>query len=252
MLMRRISSRQFTYTATAIVLLLFLAFVLNTSRARKHVDLSRWLRVNSVKLGSYGRHSAFYPPATVFVDFQEDIPEEEDESMGDGLPFYALAESSSSTEAGPELEEEVSLKATLSLPPPAPPQSSLAPPSISSSPTDSTTPRKSKTTTLSLSTPRWKAAEVPDPSERYLAYAPHSGFHNQRIAFINALTLAKLLNRTLLVPPVILGDVVPWAQSANLRGMLEVAEKAPFRECETLGKNARETLEVSLFCDCLV
>jgi len=36
-----------------------------------------------------------------------------------------------------------------------------------------------------------------DSSEaRYLGYLPHSGYHNQRIAFQNALLLGKLLNRT--------------------------------------------------------
>lgn len=44
------------------------------------------------------------------------------------------------------------------------------------------------------------------PDGRFLAYLPHSGFHNQRIAFENALVLARLLNRTLLVPPIRLGD----------------------------------------------
>ena len=39
----------------------------------------------------------------------------------------------------------------------------------------------------------------------YLSYLPHSGFHNQRIAFENALLLAYLLRRTLLVPPIRLG-----------------------------------------------
>ena len=45
-----------------------------------------------------------------------------------------------------------------------------------------------------------------DPHEKYLAYLPHSGFHNQRIAFENALVLSGLLNRTLLVPPIRLGS----------------------------------------------
>ena len=44
-----------------------------------------------------------------------------------------------------------------------------------------------------------------DPDERFLAYLPHSGFHNQRIAFENALVLARFFNRTLLVPPIRLG-----------------------------------------------
>ncbi|KAF5385857.1 hypothetical protein D9615_002351 [Tricholomella constricta] len=45
-----------------------------------------------------------------------------------------------------------------------------------------------------------------DPDEKFLAYLPHSGFHNQRIAFENALVLARLLNRTLLTPPIQLGN----------------------------------------------
>ncbi|KAG0336647.1 hypothetical protein BG000_006365 [Podila horticola] len=49
-----------------------------------------------------------------------------------------------------------------------------------------------------------------DPNERYLAYLPHSGFHNQRITLENALLLAKYLNRTLLVPPVFLGPATEW------------------------------------------
>jgi len=49
-----------------------------------------------------------------------------------------------------------------------------------------------------------------DPKERYLAYLPHSGFHNQRITLENALLLAKYLDRTLLVPPVFLGPATEW------------------------------------------
>ena len=51
----------------------------------------------------------------------------------------------------------------------------------------------------------------PSHSEKYLAYLPHSGFHNQRIALENVLVLASLLNRILLLPPVRL--VVPLAYS---------------------------------------
>lgn len=46
---------------------------------------------------------------------------------------------------------------------------------------------------------------APGAGDRFLSYLPHSGFHNQRIAFENALVLSRLLNRTLLVPPVRLG-----------------------------------------------
>src|SRR5690242_15261885 len=49
------------------------------------------------------------------------------------------------------------------------------------------------------------------PEEKFLAYFSHSGYHNQRIALENALLLAKLLNRTLLLPPAVLGRPLPWA-----------------------------------------
>jgi hypothetical protein len=42
-----------------------------------------------------------------------------------------------------------------------------------------------------------------DCSEKYLSYLPHSGFHNQRIAFEHALVISHILNRTLLIPPVL-------------------------------------------------
>ncbi|KAG2015842.1 hypothetical protein CC2G_009073 [Coprinopsis cinerea AmutBmut pab1-1] len=43
---------------------------------------------------------------------------------------------------------------------------------------------------------------LPMAMDRLLTYLPHSGFHNQRIAFENAVVLAQLLNRTLLAPPI--------------------------------------------------
>lgn len=49
------------------------------------------------------------------------------------------------------------------------------------------------------------------PEEKVLSYLPHSGFHNQRIALENALVIARLLNRTLLVPPVRFGrSAIPY------------------------------------------
>ncbi|KAG0015098.1 hypothetical protein BGZ81_011848 [Podila clonocystis] len=41
----------------------------------------------------------------------------------------------------------------------------------------------------------------PMDQEQFLAYVPHSGFHNQLITLENALRLAAMLNRTLLLPP---------------------------------------------------
>ncbi|RIB26002.1 hypothetical protein C2G38_2241034 [Gigaspora rosea] len=40
--------------------------------------------------------------------------------------------------------------------------------------------------------------------EKYLTYLPHSGFHNQRIALENAIFLAWFLNRTLIIPPLLM------------------------------------------------
>ncbi|GBC03091.1 hypothetical protein RclHR1_04990014 [Rhizophagus clarus] len=45
----------------------------------------------------------------------------------------------------------------------------------------------------------------PIDSEKFLTYVPHSGLHNQRIAFEHAVFLAWSLNRTLILPPVLLG-----------------------------------------------
>lgn len=46
-------------------------------------------------------------------------------------------------------------------------------------------------------------ASGPIPPGRFLWYAPHSGFSNQLSEFKNALLFAVILNRTLIVPPVL-------------------------------------------------
>jgi len=59
------------------------------------------------------------------------------------------------------------------------------------------------------------------PDEKLLSYLPHSGFHNQRIALENALVLARLLNRTLLVPPIRFGRrAIPYRNFTVLRRAL--------------------------------
>lgn len=45
----------------------------------------------------------------------------------------------------------------------------------------------------------------PVETEKFITYVPHSGLHNQRIAFENAIFLAWSLNRTLILPPLLLG-----------------------------------------------
>ena len=65
------------------------------------------------------------------------------------------------------------------------------------------------------------------PDEKLLSYLPHSGFHNQRIALENALVLARLLNRTLLVPPIRFGRrAIPYRNFTVLRRALDASYTA--------------------------
>ena len=69
-------------------------------------------------------------------------------------------------------------------------------------------------------------------NELYLAYLPHSGFHNQRIAFENALILAQILNRTLLVPPVRLGNKpLRYVKFDTLKQLNILSDKEGLRHC---------------------
>ncbi|KAI0793157.1 hypothetical protein BC629DRAFT_352373 [Irpex lacteus] len=59
-----------------------------------------------------------------------------------------------------------------------------------------------------------------------------SGFHNQRIAFENALVLARLLNRTLLVPPARLGNAfLYYSPFDELQEMLVQSDKRLLQHC---------------------
>ncbi|KAG0338068.1 hypothetical protein BG004_007379 [Podila humilis] len=75
-----------------------------------------------------------------------------------------------------------------------------------------------------------------DPNERYLAYLPHSGFHNQRITLENALLLAKYLNRTLLVPPVFLGPATEWRLFEILHRRILLQTKRGLDHCGKVPK----------------
>jgi hypothetical protein len=57
--------------------------------------------------------------------------------------------------------------------------------------------------------------------ERYLAYLPHSGLSNQRIELANALLLAHMLERTLIIPPAFLGSVFGWMERERLMEHLD-------------------------------
>ncbi|GAA5897373.1 hypothetical protein JCM6882_001870 [Rhodosporidiobolus microsporus] len=74
-------------------------------------------------------------------------------------------------------------------------------------------PAEIRITTL----PQPRLPDKDDPDVRYLGFLPHSGYHNQRIALQNALLLGKLLNRTVLLPPVWIGWPVPTQYYSDLR-----------------------------------
>ncbi|KAF8835505.1 hypothetical protein BDN67DRAFT_998669 [Paxillus ammoniavirescens] len=77
-----------------------------------------------------------------------------------------------------------------------------------------------------------------DPTAMYLAYLPHSGFHNQRISFENALVLSRLLNRTLLVPPIRLGSkTIRYVQFDKLRHFLTLGGKEGLKHCVDVPKD---------------
>lgn len=75
----------------------------------------------------------------------------------------------------------------------------------------------------------------PSASERFLAYSPHSGYHNQRISLENALTLAFMLDRTLLVPPIWLGHAIPYISFDKLGRRLAMASKDHLDRCKDFG-----------------
>ncbi|GJJ78786.1 hypothetical protein EMPS_11145 [Entomortierella parvispora] len=64
-----------------------------------------------------------------------------------------------------------------------------------------------------------------DPDQRYLVYLPFEGISNQFYSFQNAATMAKRLNRTLVVPPITsnrhdrLGTYQPWSHYMDLEHM---------------------------------
>jgi hypothetical protein len=83
-----------------------------------------------------------------------------------------------------------------------------------------------------------------NPGERYLAYLPHSGFHNQRIALENALTLARILNRTLLVPPVRLGNnPISYHNFDDLRRFLILSGKQGLHHCSNFSPHVSPSPE---------
>ncbi|KAI7872173.1 hypothetical protein BDF14DRAFT_1757503 [Spinellus fusiger] len=71
---------------------------------------------------------------------------------------------------------------------------------------------------------------VEETHEKYITYLPYSRFSNQRSTLLNACLLAKLLNRTLLVPPMILGSANGWSPAPNLYSVLKAMTDAHYQE----------------------
>lgn len=67
---------------------------------------------------------------------------------------------------------------------------------------------------------------------KYLAYYPHGGFHTQRVALENALTLCRLLDRTLLLPPLWIGRQIPWQPRPSLQYALGNTTKSTLNHCQ--------------------
>lgn len=55
-----------------------------------------------------------------------------------------------------------------------------------------------------------KITATNDKEEKFITFLPHSGLHNQRIGLINAMILAKTLDRTLLLPAINVGSAISW------------------------------------------
>ncbi|KAK9712001.1 hypothetical protein K7432_007419 [Basidiobolus ranarum] len=72
------------------------------------------------------------------------------------------------------------------------------------------------------------------PNEKFITYLSHSGFHNQRIELENALFLAKKLNRSLLLPPAMLGPPLPWRPFNVLHDWLLSKTKKNLDHCKKL------------------
>ncbi|KAF9968564.1 hypothetical protein BGZ70_002468 [Mortierella alpina] len=73
-----------------------------------------------------------------------------------------------------------------------------------------------------------------DNSTKYLTFLPHSGFHNQRTELENALLLARLLNRTLIMPKVYLGPPMPWLEFRHLHARLLYQTKIGLDHCRAI------------------
>ncbi len=69
--------------------------------------------------------------------------------------------------------------------------------------------------------------------DKYLAYLPHSGFHNQRVSLENALVLARLMRRVLIIPPIRLGLPIRHLEFNKLYRNVALSSKVGLEHCNT-------------------
>lgn len=69
------------------------------------------------------------------------------------------------------------------------------------------------------------------PDQKYITWLPHSGFHNQRVSFENALILARMLNRTLIIPPIRLGKIIRYGEFDKLHRHVTLSSKFGLEYC---------------------
>ncbi|KAG8819145.1 hypothetical protein FRC17_010591, partial [Serendipita sp. 399] len=82
------------------------------------------------------------------------------------------------------------------------------------------------------------------PSTRFLAYLPHSGFHNQRIELENAIVLSLLLNRTLVLPLARLGShPLPYKPFDELFKQFGRSDKSWLSHCRTADTSANSMVK---------
>ncbi|KAI9323804.1 hypothetical protein BX666DRAFT_1847980 [Dichotomocladium elegans] len=84
------------------------------------------------------------------------------------------------------------------------------------------------------------------PDEKYLTFYPHSGLHNQRVALLNAVILAKALDRTLILPMLNLGRAVYWWPSPLMEQKLSDCPELPVLQRRGLCSEYRNYVPVNV------
>lgn len=82
-----------------------------------------------------------------------------------------------------------------------------------------------------ITSPSQTVSYTPALTDRYLTWLPHSGFHNQRVSLENALIMARMLNRTLIIPPIRLGKVIRYGDFDKLHRHIALSTKIGLEHC---------------------